>query len=200
MTGKKGIVDVVADVKGYTESNFGTGEWQEGYDTDGDGMPDDWETLWGLNPEDASDALKYTLDPKGYYTNIEMYANSLVEDIMKGGCEDGEANYEEYWPELNTVEKPAARVKSKAKVAEGEKTVVAMTVSSFSETPMMLATSVSKCFGTPMRLATTVSRFSGTPMKVVTTVSRFSECPMKVVTEIVRNESVPLCGAPPAAS
>ena len=106
VTGKKGIVDVVADVKGYTESNFGTGEWQEGYDTDGDGMPDDWETLWGLNPEDASDALKYTLDPKGYYTNIEMYANSLVEDIMKGGCEDGEANYEEYWPELNTVEKP----------------------------------------------------------------------------------------------
>ena len=106
VTGKKGIVDVVADVNGYTESNFGTGEWQEGYDTDGDGMPDDWETLWGLNPEDASDALKYTLDPKGYYTNIEMYANSLVEDIMKGGCEDGEANYEEYWPELNTVEKP----------------------------------------------------------------------------------------------
>ena len=104
VTGKKGIIDVVADVNGYTEENFGTGAWPEGYDTDGDGIPDEWENRWGLDPNDATDAKKYTMDPNGYYTNLEMYANSLVEDIMKGGVADGEANYEEYWPELKVIE------------------------------------------------------------------------------------------------
>lgn len=103
-TGKKGIIDVVADVNGYTEENFGTGAWPEGYDTDGDGIPDEWENRWGLDPNDATDAKKYTMDPNGYYTNLEMYANSLVENIMKDGLADGEANYEEYWPELKVIE------------------------------------------------------------------------------------------------
>lgn len=104
VTGKKGIIDVVADVNGYTEENFGTGAWPEGYDTDGDGIPDEWENRWGLDPNDATDAKKYTMDPNGYYTNLEMYANSLVENIMKDGLADGEANYEEYWPELKVIE------------------------------------------------------------------------------------------------
>lgn len=104
VTGKKGIIDVVADVNGYTEENFGTGAWPEGYDTDGDGIPDEWENRWGLDPNDATDAKKFTMDPNGYYTNLEMYANSLVENIMKDGLADGEANYEEYWPELKIIE------------------------------------------------------------------------------------------------
>lgn len=104
VTGKKGIIDVVADVNGYTEENFGTGAWPEGYDTDGDGIPDEWENRWGLDPNDATDAKKFTMDPNGYYTNLEMYANSLVENIMKDGLTDGEANYEEYWPELKVIE------------------------------------------------------------------------------------------------
>ncbi|MCI6490878.1 MAG: hypothetical protein MSA28_01960, partial [Prevotella sp.] len=104
VTGKKGIIDVVADVNGYTEENFGTGAWPEGYDTDGDGIPDEWENRWGLDPNDATDAKKFTMDPNGYYTNLEMYANSLVENIMKDGLADGEANYEEYWPELKVIE------------------------------------------------------------------------------------------------
>jgi pectate lyase len=45
-------------------------------DSDGDGMPDDWETKNGLNPNDASDASGYKLDKN--YTNIEVYLNSLV--------------------------------------------------------------------------------------------------------------------------
>jgi pectate lyase len=45
-------------------------------DTDGDGMPDDWEKENGLNPNDASDASGYKLDK--HYTNIEVYLNSLV--------------------------------------------------------------------------------------------------------------------------
>ncbi len=45
-------------------------------DTDGDGMPDEWEKKNGLNPEDPGDAAGYQLS-KGY-TNIEVYINSLV--------------------------------------------------------------------------------------------------------------------------
>jgi pectate lyase len=45
-------------------------------DTDGDGMPDEWEKKNGLNANDASDATKFTLSKT--YTNIEVYINSLV--------------------------------------------------------------------------------------------------------------------------
>ncbi len=104
VTNKPGIIDVVADVNGYTEETFESSSRPANFDTDGDGMPDEWEEKWGLNPNDASDAKKCTMDANGQYTNLEMYANSLVEDIMKAGCADGEANYEEYWPELKVVE------------------------------------------------------------------------------------------------
>lgn len=45
-------------------------------DSDGDGMPDTWEKRNGLNPNDPSDASKYTINNR--YTNIEVYLNSLV--------------------------------------------------------------------------------------------------------------------------
>ena len=46
-------------------------------DSDGDGMPDDWETAHGLNPNDPSDAND---DMTGDgYTNIEKYINSFGE-------------------------------------------------------------------------------------------------------------------------
>ena len=98
VTKKKGRIDLVSDVKGYTEANFPTGARQEGYDTDGDGMPDAWETANGLNPGSAADALTYTLDSKGYYTNLEVYANSLVQDIMLAGNADASETVEEYYP------------------------------------------------------------------------------------------------------
>lgn len=104
VTKKKGLIDVVSDVNGYTEATFGEGSHPDDYDTDGDGMPDEWEKKWGLDPNNAADAKLYTMDEKGYYTNLEMYANSIVEDIMKGGCGDGDANFTEYWPELKSVE------------------------------------------------------------------------------------------------
>jgi Pectate lyase. len=50
-------------------------------DTDGDGMPDTWETAHGLNPALATDRNDKNVDPKGEYTNLEVYINSLVEDI-----------------------------------------------------------------------------------------------------------------------
>ena len=62
-------------------------------------MPDEWETANGLNPNDAGDAILFTLDTKkGWYTNLEVYMNSLVEDIMKGGNADAERAVDEYYP------------------------------------------------------------------------------------------------------
>ncbi len=45
-------------------------------DSDNDGMPDAWETANGLNPNDASDAMKIASNG---YTNIENYINSITE-------------------------------------------------------------------------------------------------------------------------
>ena len=98
ITKSPGIIDKVSDVNGYTESNFGKGSRPADFDTDNDGIPDAWEVANGLDPNDASDALTYSLDSKGYYTNLEVYANSLVEDIMKQGNADAENKVDEYYP------------------------------------------------------------------------------------------------------
>ena len=98
ITKSPGIIDKVSDVNGYTESNFGKGSRPADFDTDNDGIPDAWETANGLDPNDATDALTYSLDSKGYYTNLEVYANSLVEDIMKQGNADAENKVDEYYP------------------------------------------------------------------------------------------------------
>lgn len=49
-------------------------------DTDGDGMPDEWEKANGLNPE-KDDANGRNLSTA--YDNIEVYLNSLVKDITE---------------------------------------------------------------------------------------------------------------------
>ena len=99
VTGKPGRIDLVSDVNGYTEENFGTGNRPNGFDTDQDGMPDEWELLNGLNPNDKNDGKTITLDTeKGWYTNLEVYLSSLVEDIMKGGNEDALNGVDEYYP------------------------------------------------------------------------------------------------------
>lgn len=98
ITQSPGIIDKVADVNGYTEANFGTASRPADFDTDKDGIPDSWETANGLDPNDATDALTYSLDSKEYYTNLEVYANSLVEDIMKQGNADAENKVDEYYP------------------------------------------------------------------------------------------------------
>ena len=98
ITQSPGIIDKVSDVNGYTEDNFGTGTRPADFDTDKDGIPDEWEKANGLNPNDASDALTYSLDEKGYYTNIEVYANSLVENIMKVENQDALSEVDEYYP------------------------------------------------------------------------------------------------------
>ena len=98
ITNSPGIIDKVSDVKGYTEDNFGTGTRPADFDTDKDGIADEWEKANGLNPNDASDAITYSLDEKRYYTNIEVYANSLVENIMKAENQDALSGVDEYYP------------------------------------------------------------------------------------------------------
>ncbi len=55
-------------------------------DTDGDGIPDDWEDANGLDKNDASDGS--TIGDDGY-TNLENYMNSIVADIMEKEVEGG---------------------------------------------------------------------------------------------------------------
>lgn len=57
-------------------------------DTDGDGMPDDYEIANNLNPYIASDGAKTAANG---YTNLENYINSIVADITEAQMADGEA-------------------------------------------------------------------------------------------------------------
>lgn len=48
-------------------------------DTDGDGMPDSYETAKGLNPADAADGAAVTADG---YTNLEIYLNGVADGTI----------------------------------------------------------------------------------------------------------------------
>lgn len=99
VSGKQGLIDLVSDCEGYTEKNFGTGSRPAGFDTDGDGMPDEWEIKMGLNPNNAADANLYTLDTeKSWYSNLEVYLSMLVENIMKAGNANAGERVDEYYP------------------------------------------------------------------------------------------------------
>ena len=105
ITKKAGQLDFINDPEGEQNEaypsfpNLSSGSRSEGFDTDGDGMPNEWESANGLNPNDAADGNAYTLDTeKGWYTNVEVYMNSIVEDIMKAGNADAESTIEEYFP------------------------------------------------------------------------------------------------------
>ncbi len=68
---KQGVITDPRQMGGYPEYKA----WEPYVDTDSDGMPDEWEKQYGLNPNDASDAVK---DCNGDgYTNIEKYINGI---------------------------------------------------------------------------------------------------------------------------
>jgi pectate lyase len=68
---KCGIIDSQTDVGGWPELK----SLPAPLDSDGDGMPDEWEKRYGLDPRDASNASK-DKDGDGY-TNIEEYLNGI---------------------------------------------------------------------------------------------------------------------------
>lgn len=55
-------------------------------DSDGDGMPDEWEKANGLNPNDETDG---PATAENGYTNLENYLNGLVAHIVEAGNEGG---------------------------------------------------------------------------------------------------------------
>ena len=73
--GTFGIIDSQQDVGGWPTYQSESAP----LDTDGDGIPDSWETANKLNPNDASDGVKYQLSAE--YTNLEVYINDLVKNL-----------------------------------------------------------------------------------------------------------------------
>jgi len=99
---RPGIIDFVRDQGEYV---LATAARDANWDTDQDGMPDEFEKANGLNPNDSSDSALYTLDTeKQWYSNLEVYLNSIVEHIMKAGNVDADVKVDEYYPAcVNTV-------------------------------------------------------------------------------------------------
>ena len=83
------IIEDIAKVKTLYGSAWPEYSGEALPDTDKDGIPDYYEGLFSLNPENASDAAAKTLDPKGRYSNLEMYLHYLVKDIVASGNEGG---------------------------------------------------------------------------------------------------------------
>lgn len=95
---------------GYIDTPSATGGWpvlptgEAPLDTDGDGMPDKWETEKGLNPASSADGNLKTVD--GVYTNIEVYINSLVNHITsdQNGSLDVYVNPQNFVEKYNAAE------------------------------------------------------------------------------------------------
>ena len=82
-----GLIDSQTDVGGWPDYN----STEAPTDSDGDGIPDAWEDANGLNSSDDADGNEYTLND--YYTNVEVYLNSLVADITTAQDTTGTANF-----------------------------------------------------------------------------------------------------------
>lgn len=83
---KKGIITDIKQVGGYPEYKGNPYK-----DTDGDGMPDEWEIKYGLDPQDPSDA-NGDISGDGY-TNIEKYING-IDPLMKVDWTKPENNFD----------------------------------------------------------------------------------------------------------
>lgn len=73
--GNNGIIDSQTDVGGWP---LLTSESPR-KDSDGDGIPDDWELANGLDPNNPNDGA--AIAENSFYTNLEIYLNSLVVHI-----------------------------------------------------------------------------------------------------------------------
>jgi len=85
------LIDSQAEVGGWPELSATEEELaRAATDTDADGIPDYYEELLGLNPADAADGAKITLDPAGLYSNLEVYLHYLVRERTRQQVEAGE--------------------------------------------------------------------------------------------------------------
>lgn len=77
-----GIIDTQDAVGGWPELTATDEEiTRASKDSDGDGIPDYYEELFGLDKNNAADGNTKTLDPQRLYTNLEVYLHYLVRDI-----------------------------------------------------------------------------------------------------------------------
>ncbi|GHV14980.1 hypothetical protein FACS1894169_05070 [Bacteroidia bacterium] len=83
---KQGIITDIKQVGGYPEYKGNPYK-----DSDGDGIPDEWEKKYGLNPNDPSDAVK-DMNGDGY-TNIEKFING-IDPAKKTDWTKPENNYD----------------------------------------------------------------------------------------------------------
>ena len=75
-----GIIDSQKDVGGWPVLMADEAEIARVHDSDGDGIPDYYEKLFGLDPENPDDGAGHTFDDR--YTNLEMYLHYLVQDTV----------------------------------------------------------------------------------------------------------------------
>ncbi|MCM1150642.1 MAG: hypothetical protein NC209_00755, partial [Alistipes sp.] len=86
---RNGLVDSPADVGGWPALTATPEELSRVRDSDGDGIPDCYEELFGLDRENPADANEKTLDPRGRYTNLEIYLHYLVREITAAQTHGG---------------------------------------------------------------------------------------------------------------
>lgn len=80
-----GLIDSQTDVGGWPTYAHNT----PAADTDGDGIPDNWEKQYGLDPANSADGAARSLDVDERYTNLELYLHSLVKQIVAGQVQGG---------------------------------------------------------------------------------------------------------------
>jgi hypothetical protein len=74
---ENGIIDTQNDVGGWPVYQYNPMDFPA--DSDNDGMPDEWEIKYKLNPNDSSDGG--IVSKNGAYTNLEIYLNNLVKKL-----------------------------------------------------------------------------------------------------------------------
>lgn len=85
------LIDSQSEVGGWPELSASEEEVaRAATDSDGDGIPDYYETLLGLDPSNGADGSAITLDPAGLYPNLEVYLHYLVREVTEQQTSGGE--------------------------------------------------------------------------------------------------------------
>lgn len=109
-TGKKGIIDTEEDAEGFysypSADSFGFS--LAAYDSDRDGMPDEWESANGCDPQTPDNNVRHSSG----YTMLEMYLDYAM--THKSPMDDG------YKPSTEGVESLEFKVESKKILRDGQ--------------------------------------------------------------------------------